>query len=184
MRTLLLMLSLACVPVWSATVFRSVDARGHVTFSDEPVAQAVSVEHIVLPEHRQQRSALDEQRLLAMRETTARMAADRREREQARASARERALASAPQVVYYEMPRYPVVGRRLGHRPWRPPGSHRPSYPQSRPGPVPTPYQLAHHRQGTAHKLLAGSTRSSATSPRMDFRPFAAYRAPAWLSLK
>ncbi|TXS93869.1 DUF4124 domain-containing protein [Parahaliea maris] len=119
----------------SATVYKTVDEDGVVSFSDTPPAEGKTAETL---EYSTANSAPDEayqQRLEDMRETTDRMAADRREREKHRAElrrqsqlARDEALASNQNYDYndylgypggYAYP-YPIYNNRPHHRP-RPP---------------------------------------------------------------
>ena len=113
----------------SATVYKTVDEYGVVSFSDVPPSNPSSAEVIqivpALSKSPEEYSAWLEQ----MRETTDRMAADRREREEHRAKLRQaRASTAAYQVpepvvgapqpsVYY--PPHPLVTRpywRRNHR--------------------------------------------------------------------
>ncbi len=92
----------------AATVYKSVDAEGRVTYSDQPPENADLVE--VLDYQVQQRSPEDVEgdlaRIEAMRETTDRMAADRREREASRAKARAEAEAARATVYQQQYPDY------------------------------------------------------------------------------
>ncbi len=135
MRTLCLVLYTLTLSVSAQTVYRTVE-NGVVTFSDTP-PEAGEVEMINLPELPPADSELLDTRLAAMRETTDRMAADRREREKHRAELRA-LQASAPE---FETQRSVVVGSYWpvtgnGWRPARPP-FHRPPY---RPKPTPLPH--------------------------------------------
>jgi len=68
---------LLSVPTHAVTVYRSVDAAGRISFSDQPPAEAVSTQEIEL---RSSAPAVDEDlqaRLQAMRETTERLREDR-----------------------------------------------------------------------------------------------------------
>ncbi|MFO7552812.1 MAG: DUF4124 domain-containing protein [Haliea sp.] len=138
-------LVLACTAAAdSTTVYRFVDSNGVVGFADTPPPGGVSAEalQIVAPAS----SAADTlQRLEAMRQTTDRMAADRREREAQRElvrlrSAAEEAARQRPgpreQVrhEYIYLPAATVPPWRRGHYP--PP--HRPQDP-SRLGIIPGP---------------------------------------------
>ena len=131
-----------CAPLLAAptTVYRSVDAEGTVTFSDQPPADGAA-EALSIDAPPPADPDILEARLEAMRETTARMATDRRAREQARAersAARERASGSALEG----QPRTPVVrtaplyGWPAYRPPWRPRPPLRPDpvYPPLRPG--------------------------------------------------
>lgn len=105
---------LAASLVWSvpgaiaATVYKTVDENGRVTYSDQPPQDGAAVE--VLDLQVQPRSAQeiegDLARIEAMRETTDRMAADRREREAARAKARAEAEAARAAAYQQSYPDY------------------------------------------------------------------------------
>jgi len=131
-RLILISLLLAALPGLADTVYKSVDSAGNVSYSDQPPTDAVELEVMEFREPAPTRSAEDAARLAEMRETTDRMAADRREREQARAQARREAQ---PAPVYQEY--YPVVLHRRGyydyqrpHHPiLRPPQAYRPIAP-------------------------------------------------------
>ena len=92
------LLLLAAMDSSATTVYKSVDAEGRVTFSDQPPPAAELVDVYEYREPPPNRSALDVERIEAMREVTERMAADRREREASRAGARtvSRYAQSAP----------------------------------------------------------------------------------------
>lgn len=124
----------------ATTVYRTVGEDGVVQFSDQPPADApAETLHINTPA-----PAADgqyQQNLEAMRETTDRMAAERRAREVHRAELREIAQRAqpepAPQVQVYE--RYlPAVGYYPPHYRPRPP-HYRPGQPPLRPRPQPLP---------------------------------------------
>ena len=116
----------------ATTVYKTVDARGRVSFSDQPPASDAAVEVLDYSMPTVRPSPMDTARLEAMRETTDRMAADRREREAHRAKLRAEARAAqaaanpAPAYDDYYYP-YRTVARRggvlrpgLGHPPLRP----------------------------------------------------------------
>lgn len=126
------------VIVLGETVYRTVDENGVVSFSDTPPEGDPMVESITIDTPQPQSPEASRQRLEDMRETTDRMAADRREREKHRAEMRELQARSQPttqpQPVYsggYYDDYYPVVTSRrvhsrryYGSTPWRP--GHRP----------------------------------------------------------
>lgn len=153
------LLLLTCLPADAATVYKTVDAEGVVSFSDTQPADATVVEVVEIDVIEPRESATDKQRLEDMRETTDRMVADRQARETHRAELRQQREQSQPQtqVVEYQSGyegyssgysgyRYPV--RRPGsgwlkprptHPIVRPPGYRPPmrpqggNYPQQRP---------------------------------------------------
>jgi hypothetical protein len=137
MATLLSVALLLALPAEAETVFRSVDERGVVTFSDTPPEGDVEVETVTIDTPQPQSPEAARQRLEDMRETTDRMAADRREREKHRAEMRELQARSQPQQQpaitpgYYDY--YPAfTGTRVvrrdyfGGTPWRP--GYRPDF--------------------------------------------------------
>ena len=138
----LLLLRLSPVQAEPTTVYRTVDAQGTVTFSDQPPADAqAQVLSIEVPPPAE--PGLLEERLEAMRETTARMAADRRARESQRAelaaarqpepqpgTAAGTAAGTMPRTLV--VPTAPLYGWPAYHRPWRP-------RPPVRPHPVQPP---------------------------------------------
>jgi hypothetical protein len=131
----------------SETVYRTVE-EGVPSFSDTPPADGRSVQAITIEVAPSAGDELLDQRLAAMRETTERMAQDRRERELHRAKlraeqqAQEQPAAQAPaQTVVVQSGAYwPVYTRPYRPRPpYRPAPPLRPGPPAMRP-PVPTPY--------------------------------------------
>jgi len=138
MRSLFIFLAVLCAPVLAepTTVYRTVDAQGTVTFSDQPPGDApAEVLSIDVPPPAD--PALAEARLAAMRETTERMAADRRAREAARAElAAAQAPVPEPAPRTLHVPAAPLYGWPAYHRPWRPlpPVRPHPVQPPLRPG--------------------------------------------------
>lgn len=129
---------LSATALWASdsTVYRTVDEAGVVSFSDTPPAGVEDVEtlHINTPDPGQTEEY--RQRLEDMRETTDRMAADRREREKHRAEMRRLRAASQAQPDHgdYQYPDryyadYPGYYSYRGYRPWRPGRPYRPGYP-------------------------------------------------------
>ncbi|WP_241505917.1 DUF4124 domain-containing protein [Parahaliea mediterranea] len=116
----------------TATVYKTVDEQGNVSFSDSPPAPGASAQTLHYPTADPSDSDTYRQRLEDMRDTTDRMAADRREREQQRAEQRrelaatDRGPADDTYPGYagdYYSGGYPVY---LG--PVRPPHHHRPPH--------------------------------------------------------
>jgi hypothetical protein len=116
---------LFCLPCAAATIYKSVDAQGRVTYSDQLPVDTTVVDILEFTETAPTRAVDDAARLAEMRETTDRMAADRREREATRARARENRIATQTVLVQQEPYYYPVYGRRRHHSIIRPP-LHRP----------------------------------------------------------
>lgn len=145
----------------ATTVYKSVDAEGRITFSDQPppAEQLVEILDYDVPQAR--RSAEDTERLEQMRETTDRMAADRREREAARAKARSEAAAAraAPYPEYvaerYYYPGYPLLRRPVVRPPHRPPHGRPPhgKPPSLRPPVRPQPRLARRYSQHPANLI-------------------------------
>ncbi len=115
----------------ATTVYKTVDEKGRISFSDQPPPAGEAVEVLDYSTPSVTPSEIDTARLQAMRETTDRMAADRREREAHRAKLRTEAAAARtaanPQPVYADYyPNRVIVGRRgfLGPGYGRPPLLH------------------------------------------------------------
>jgi len=152
------------------TVYRTVDERGVVSFSDSPPQGDVLVEemHLNVP----QPAPGDEyqENLQAMRETTDRMAQDRRDREKHRAEIRElEARASAYETPPQQEPYrdygsyypnyYPLYRPPRPVRPWKPP--LRPGHPElySRGGAsVSQPPLRTGHGNNAHHSLRKGTS--------------------------
>jgi Domain of unknown function (DUF4124) len=150
-----LLLLASALPVLAATVYKTVDAKGVVTYSDTPPAEGAGVETLVIDVQAAQPSQGAQDQLEAMRETTDRMVADRQQREQHRARIRKLQLQSEPrpQVIDYSAPagydgiytgNYPSYYPYSIYRPrpgYRPGGGYwpRPGYPNFRPPLRPRP---------------------------------------------
>lgn len=124
---------LVLIPIASAQqVYKTVDENGVVSFSDTPPADEQEVEVLQIDAPPAQAPEDHLEQLNAMRETTDRMAADRREREKHRAELREinarSQQAAEPQVVEYRNTTdyWPVYGAPVYGHPGRPP--YRPGY--------------------------------------------------------
>lgn len=134
---------LCCIEASASTVYRTVDDKGTVSFSDTPPDEDVPVETLQIQAPPPQDSEEARQRLEDMRETTDRMVADRQAREKHRAEirqiqARTSALQSPGQSdpstdyvstssEYWGSHRYPA------RRPWRPIYRPHPKHPIARP---------------------------------------------------
>lgn len=135
---------LCCMPGLTATVYKTVDEHGLVSFSDTRPADGALVEIVEIVEIVEQvapPSEVTEQRLQEMRETTDRMAADRMARERHRAelrllAAQSEALQPSQSPADTESIRtvytgfWPQPVRRVG--PWWPHCPH-PEHPIARP---------------------------------------------------
>ncbi len=143
---LLLLCTLGALSAQADTVYKSIDETGAVSFSDTPPEQGVTAEtlEIITPQPSSTEDSLAN--LEAMRETTDRMAADRREREKHRAEMRElnartqasqQAMVDTTDYVDYYYPIYTGYNNRphYPHRPpYRPPGLRpKPEHPIARP---------------------------------------------------
>ncbi len=138
----LLLASLVAGPVLAATVYKTVDENGVVSYSDTAPAIEQEAEVMVIDVPAPQDSESAQEQLEAMRETTDRMVADRQQREKHRAEMRKLQAESEPQVIEYGAPAsnsgiytgyypYPVY-RPGGYRP-------RPTHPIARPPLRPRP---------------------------------------------
>jgi hypothetical protein len=181
MYRLILLLLIACSTAGAATVYRTVDENGVVTFSDTPPSVEVPVETMEIDTPAPQDPAAHQQRLEDMRETTDRMAADRRERERHRAELREidartQAYQTPAQPVYDPYGSYlPVYGRRSysGHYrpPWRPGYKPRPEHPIARPPLRPSHYAAGGNDQLMRPMISSRAGSGSGTSNAQLMRP-------------
>ncbi len=176
MRQLLcLLLILQGMPVAATTVYKSVDSRGHISFSDQPPISGTLVEIREYKDPAPLSSAVDSARLQAMREVTDRMAADRREREATRLEARRLKYAQqAAQEQYYDYPYYGgyTGGYHRRHRPGirppgiRPPGMRPPVHPQRLIG---GPAILSQYPAKLVRRHCTGAARRVFNPTRSDF---------------
>lgn len=128
-------------PLSAATVYKTVDENGVVSYSDTAPAIEQEAEVMVIDVPAPQDSESAQEQLEAMRETTDRMVADRQQREKHRAEMRKLQAESEPQVIEYGAPAdsggiytgyypYPVYRPRPTHPIARPPLRPRPpGYP-------------------------------------------------------
>lgn len=126
------------IAVEAATVFRSVDENGVVTFSDKPPEGGVQAETLQIDTPPPQDPEAHREQLETIRETTDRMVADRMARERHRAEMREleartQAYRAPPEPAYYPYQGYVPIYRR-GYRdhpepPYRPGFRPRPIHP-------------------------------------------------------
>ncbi len=135
-------LALLCsLPAFTATVYKTIDENGVVSFSDIKPTQEILVETVVIDDRAAAPGGQEQQRLQDMRETTDRMVADRMAREKHRAELRQleaKKVSQQPAQVasdYYEdAPMYPDYYNYPIRRPWRPPHHHpRPEHPVAHP---------------------------------------------------
>ncbi|QIB65773.1 DUF4124 domain-containing protein [Kineobactrum salinum] len=132
------LLALWQLPVAATTVYKSVDERGVVRFSDMPPADQAPVETLEIPVSVTAASPDESLRQLQrMRETTDRMASARQEREQQRELRRRRQQEAAPastdsgengKADKVELVRYQYIYVPVARRPWRPHPPHRPPH--------------------------------------------------------
>jgi len=126
LKTLILLLFVATITIGTTTVFgqtvyKSVDADGTVTYSDQPAAAEELLETLELknPETTTDSAAESAARIEQMAKVTDRLKKDRQERDKARLAEQELALArqqSAPPLIYreeYYRTNYPYRGRNL-----------------------------------------------------------------------
>jgi hypothetical protein len=150
---LLLGLSAPVLAQSAATVYRTVDEDGVVSFSDTPPEGDLPVEAVTLDVPAAQDPSAYQENLEAMRKSTDRMAADRRAREKHRAELRELAARSEPQPVQapqnlvdqYSTGWYGSYNSggyyHPGRPPWRPGYRPKPEHPIHRPPVRPLPAQ-------------------------------------------
>ena len=137
---LLVLLTYSAVTHGQATVYKTVDEHGVVTFSDTPPADPGSAERMQIDTPPPSSTGEYEENLAAMRETTDRMAADRREREKHRAQMRElQARTRAYQPPEANEPEYDDYSYVTGYPGHRRGGYYRPGRPPWRPGYRPRP---------------------------------------------
>lgn len=133
----LIFLFFTCTAVGQATVYKTVDEDGVVSFSDTPPAEGVAAEKMDIDTPAPQPTGEYQENLDAMRETTDRMAADRREREKHRAEMKELQARQQPAQesgVNQYNDYYPgYSGGYYGG------GNYRPGRPPLRPGYKPKP---------------------------------------------
>lgn len=174
-RWLPLALLICCLPAPGATVYRSVDENGVVSFSDTPPEGDTAVDTLQIEARDPEPSEAERERLEAMRDTTDRMAADRREREKHRAEMRQlQATTQSPPPVQqagysdytdYSSGYWGYSGYRGGYygypvRPWRPgrpgrPGYRpRPEHPIARPPLRHYPHPRAQINRGSNAQLM------------------------------
>ena len=130
------------MPGLTATVYRTVDEQGVVSFSDIKPAGDPSVETMEIDARAPQLSEVEQQRLQDMRETTDRMAADRMAREKHRAELRKLQAETQPRYQNPAQGDPGYAGYSSGYsgyynyparRPWRPIHRPRPEHPIVRP---------------------------------------------------
>ncbi|MEP4484242.1 MAG: DUF4124 domain-containing protein [Halioglobus sp.] len=161
-------LAWTCGWTWAQgqTVYKSVDKDGNVTFSDSPPADAEVTQELQVNAPQPQPAGDQQQALEDMRETTDRMAADRREREKHRAEMKEmNARNSAVVSTGSEQPSsdyddyYPVVPgystrSRYYHGPHRPGYKPKPEHPIARP---PLQHQGITNNQQLMRPMVSGN---------------------------
>ena len=99
---------LCCLPSLAATVYRTVDDKGVVSFTDIKPISDNAVDTLVIDAQAPQLNEIEQQRLQEMRETTDRMASDRMAREKHRAEIRKLQAETPPQYPpqYQHQPDY------------------------------------------------------------------------------
>jgi hypothetical protein len=133
---------LCCLPCPAATVYKTVDEDGVVSFTDIKPTSENPVETLVIDAREPQVSEAERQRLQDMRDTTDRMATDRMAREKHRAELRQLQAQTQPQY----QTEYPADNnpRHLGYssgysgyynyparRPWKRRNKLRPEHPNA-----------------------------------------------------
>jgi hypothetical protein len=147
---------LYCSSAMAATIYKSVDANGVVSYSDTKPEHEVLVETIEIAVQQPASGELTQQRLQDMRETTDRMAADRMARERHRAEMRQLEAQTAAREAEQDMPEYSDSPVTYGgyypypvQQPWLRPPHHRPEHPIIRP-----PLLPPHHNRPSSTRPL------------------------------
>lgn len=167
---LIALLTLGSGLVWAQTVYKSIDDNGNVTFSDTPPADSSATEQLELNVPTPQSPEEQAQSLEDMRETTDRMAADRREREKHRAeikelNARKQAVAAVERQqnestvddYYTTVPGYTTRSRRY-YGPQRPGYSPIPVHPIARPPLRPMPREGFSNNSQLMRPMVSGNS--------------------------
>lgn len=158
---LLLLLVQGVAAQEQATVYKSVDEHGVVTFSDTPPANAEDAQQLQINTPPPSSTGEYQENLEAMRETTDRMAADRREREKHRAEMRE---LQARTNTYRQPSNNEAIGYDnyiTGYRNYTGGGHYKPGRPPWRPG----------HRPKPEHPIARPPQRPVNTRPTNNTRP-------------
>jgi hypothetical protein len=131
---------LCCLPGFAATVYKSIDENGVVTYSDTRPVQTILVETLEINIPEPLPGEQTQQRLQDMRETTDRMVADRMAREKQRAELRQLDAQIAAQKAAQERTDYndddTIYTGYYGYptqRPWWPSYHPRPEHPIAHP---------------------------------------------------
>lgn len=162
MKKLFPVVLLAAAIAQAQTVYRSVDEDGVVSFSDTPPAGEQAAEELEIDVPPPQDPQVYSQRLDDMRETTDRMAEDRRAREKHRAELRGIAARDAarpqsyqPDLVDQYSTSWSGTGGyyyQPGRPPWRPGYRPKPEHPIHRP-PIHVQPQPSHPLQGNSQLM-------------------------------
>jgi hypothetical protein len=127
---------LCCLPGFAATIYKSIDEHGVVSYSDTRPADDIVVETLVIDIQALPPGEQAQQRLQDMRETTDRMVADRMAREKHRAELRQLAAQTQAQKAAQDLPEvdnsatiYPGYYDYPVRRPWWPSHRPRPEHP-------------------------------------------------------
>ena len=134
---------LCCLPSFAATIYKSIDENGVVSYSDTRPADDSVVETLVIDEQSPAATEQAQQRLQDMRDTTDRMVADRMAREKHRAELRQLEAQTNAQQSSQDIPDYydtsPIYTGYYSYpaqrpwRPWRPSHHPRPGHPIAHP---------------------------------------------------
>ena len=172
---LALLLGSSCA--WAATVYKTVDENGVVSFSDTAPVEEQAIEIIQIDARTPESSESAQEQLEAMRETTDRMVADRQQREKHRAELRQLQAEKTrqSQVIEYTAPTdysYSRSGTFTGYYPYpvyRPGAGHRPKPrpPIARPPlrPRPPTHRPEHRVISPGHDYPASLIRKSYSAP-------------------
>ena len=132
MKRAVLCLVIMATTAYGQTVYKSVDADGTVTYSDEPAITGELIETLQFKKTdiTEDAAAKSAARIEQMSQVTDRLKKDRKERNEARLAEKELELARqqlTPPLIYKEehyYSNYPFRGRNLFRRDW--PRHHRP----------------------------------------------------------
>lgn len=168
-----------------ATVYKTVDENGVVSFSDTPPGDPAQAEKLQINAPPPSSTGEYQQNLEDMRETTDRMAADRREREKHRAEMRElQARTNAYGEPDYSSSGYDDYSYVTGYRGYNRGGRYKPGKPWKpgrppyRPGYKPKPeHPIARppHRPGAGQPEEFGATRPTQNNSQL-MRPITSRR--------
>ena len=134
LRLLPVLALLLCCPCSATTVYKSVDVRGRVPFSDSPPQQAVRVETLTVNVQSAGSPELYLQRMALMTQVTDKIAAARVQREQLRLTARQQRSVFGPGEYTVQQEAYSGASAGTGYYTGGRRPHHRPPYYPLHPG--------------------------------------------------